>query len=623
MVQTNAGANGTTTSTGVTEFPCNGATSGANGGSGTIPPPPIIIAAGDTICSGQSAVVTATSTNNQTIFWYIVPVGGTPVGSGNSYTTPPLTANTMYYLAVCPGFYRDSVEVIITPPPVASFTATTNCFNNATLFSDLSTGAPVQWSWNFGDGNTSTQQNPSHTYNSAGTYTASLIVTNSSGCTDTFSLAVLVNPLPVTSFSSTTVCVGNSTCFTDLSSIPSGNINSWSWNFSDPNSGPSNISNIQNPCHIFSTSGNYNVILTVTSNNGCQSTATLPATVTLSPAASFTVANGCMNSPTIFTDGSTGATQWNWNFGDGGISTSQNPSHTYLTSGTYSVMLVAGSGGACVDTVLNVVTIYPVPVVNFTADTVCLGNPTTFTDLSFISSGTISSWSWDFSGGITSTQQNPSMIFATSGTHSVTLIVTSSNGCSASVTHSVFVYDFPIANFSMDPGTPAELLDQIQFTDLSTGTISSWTWDFGDNTNSSLQNPAHLYGNVGTYSVMLIVESPYGCKDTAIQTLDIHEYSFYIPNAFTPNEDGNNEFFFGKGIGILEYEMWIFDRWGNEIFNCHVNDLPQTQPCQWGGKVKKGNSDKVVQEDVYVWKAKIKNIFGKEYFYTGVVTVVK
>jgi gliding motility-associated-like protein len=122
---------------------------------------------------------------------------------------------------------------------------------------------------------------------------------------------------------------------------------------------------------------------------------------------------------------------------------------------------------------------------------------------------------------------------------------------------------------------------------------------------------------------MLIVQDNHGCLDTTLHEICIREWTFYIPNAFTPNGNGKNDFFFGAGIGITEYQLWIFDRWGNLIFECHVNDLPQTFPCMWDGKVRGGPSDAVVQEDVYVWKVKLTNVLTDIHTYVGTVTVVK
>ena len=522
-----------------------------------------------------------------------------------------------------------SQTITVNPAPTSNFATSNVCFNNATPFTDQSTGTPTQWAWNFGDGNTDVVQNPSHTYNADGTFTVTLIATNSSGCKDTFSQMVTVYPLPAANFSAPSVCVTSSTCFSDISTISSGNITGWSWNFGDPASGPNNISNAQNPCHVFTSAGTFQVFLTVTSNNACQSNISLPVTVSPPPTAAFTVQNNCLNAPTVFADGSINATQWAWNFGDGNNASVQNPIHTYLGNGTYIVTLIIASGGSCKDTITDTVTVYPLPIVDFSADTVCVGNTTSFTDASFMTSGNITSWSWNFADPVsgannTSSLQNPTHIFTQAGNYNVTLTLTSNQGCVASVVLNVIVHPLPLADFSTTPAPIASLIDPVSFNDLSTGGVVSWTWDFGDNSSlSTAQNPVHEYSDTGSYVITLYVVSQYGCRDTVQHPIEIRDFAFYVPNAFTPNGDGNNDFFFAKGIGIVEYELWIFDRWGNRIFYCHVNDLPQAAFCRWDGKVDGGSSNALVQEDVYVWKIHFRNIFKQEMNYVGTVTVVR
>ncbi|MBI4929824.1 MAG: PKD domain-containing protein [Bacteroidetes bacterium] len=524
-----------------------------------------------------------------------------------------------------------TIPVNIQPIPVPAFTAPNVCFNNPAIFTDQSTianGTITNWNWNFGDGTDTLLQNPSHTYNTSGTFTVTLIVTSAFGCTDTLQQPITINPLPATNFSSTTVCLGNPTSFTDGTTITSGTITTWGWNFADPNSGPNNISNLQNPSHTYTAAGTFMVVLTTTSDSGCQTTTILPVVVMPLPVAAFTVSNECLNSPTVFTDLSSvpagNILQWDWAFGDGNTSSFQNPSHTYLGYGTYMATLIVTSSGGCKDTITDTVTVYPIPVVNFKADSVCQNDTTPFYDLSFIPAGSITGWNWNFGDGNSSSLQNPTHVYASSGNYNVTLSCTSNNNCTSLLVLSVVVFPLPLAEFSYDPGPNATFTDPVQFNDLSTNAnIVQWWWNFGDSNTAVLQYPIHLYSDTGIYLVTLVVVSDHGCIDTIQHPIPVKDFTFYIPSAFTPNADGTNEFFFGVGIGITNYEMWIFDRWGNLIFQCKVNGLPQTQPCWWNGKVRGGNSNNIVQGDVYVWKVKFTSVFKKEYNYIGTVTVVK
>ncbi len=265
------------------------------------------------------------------------------------------------------------------------------------------------------------------------------------------------------------------------------------------------------------------------------------------------------------------------------------------------------------------------PVPNFSPDSVCVSYPTSFTDLTLSPGGPITGWLWNFGdGSALDTAQNPVHTYAIAGTYTVTLTVTSSNGCVSTGTKTVVVFPQPSAMFTYSPETCIDLGNKIDFTDLSVSNINNWYWYFGDSSAVSfVQHPSHTFNDTGYFVVSLIVQDDHGCMDTMQRTICVQEWAFYVPNAFTPNGNDKNEFFFGAGIGIVEYEMWIFDRWGNMIFHCDVNDLPQSYPCMWDGKVRGGGSNKVVQEDVYVWKARLINVLKDEHTYIGTVTVIR
>jgi len=157
----------------------------------------------------------------------------------------------------------------------------------------------------------------------------------------------------------------------------------------------------------------------------------------------------------------------------------------------------------------------------------------------------------------------------------------------------------------------------VHFTDESTVTIATWSWNFGDTKTSTLQNPTHSYNDAGLFDVMLAVSNQYGCVDTVRKTITIkEEFAFYVPNAFTPNGDGKNETFSGVGTDIGDYEMLIFDRWGELIYK--TNDYNQP----WDGKMKhKGD---ILLEDVYVYRISVSEQENKkQHTYQGNVTLVK
>lgn len=552
-----------------------------------------------------------------------------------------------------------TLTVTVDPIPVPAFTSSIVCFNTAsTVFNNQSAGATI-WNWDFGDGNTSTQQNPSHTYGTPGTFTVTLIAENISGCKDTLPLVAIVNPLPVATFTTGPVCLGSPTNFTDGSSITPGTVTGWSWNFGDPASGAANTSALQNPSHTFSGPGTFTVILTATSDSGCQSITMLPASVYPLPAAAITPQNVCLNSLTNFLDASTSATgnainTWDWNFGDGSPNAAQqNPSHTYVTPGTYTITLIVTTANGCKDTTTNTVIIYQPPVANYT-DSVkgCAPACATFQDISTSVDGTIAVWQWSFPGGTpaVSSAKNPTICWNTPGMYDVQLIATSSFGCVDTLSTPLYIniYSWPVADFCVAPSLASINDPQFLFCDQWTPDVTKWIWNFGDGSpfDSASTDPWHTYSasvsnnDFYNFTIVLAVQNQYGCWDTISHTIDIlPEFTFYIPNTFTPNEDGLNELFFGKGRGIKEYEIWLFDRWGNMIWTCDHSgkntdwDGPGQDGmpsfCKWNGPVTgggldmSGNSGEFAQEDVYVWKVNLTDIFDKRHTYVGHVNIVR
>ena len=318
---------------------------------------------------------------------------------------------------------RDGVDA----PPVAGFTFTTT--DLTANYTDTSTdnGTIASWSWDFGDGNTSTAQNPTHTYAAAGTYTVSLVVTDDGGATDTTSQDVTVtapNEDPIAGFTFTTTDLTAN--YTDTST-DNGTITSWNWDFGD-----GNTSTDQHPTHTYASEGTFTVVLTVTDDLGATGTVNQDVTVTApngDPVAGFTFTTTDLTA--TFTDTSTddgSITDWNWDFGDGNNSTDQNPVHTYAAAGTYTVSLIVTDDVGATGTVNQDVTVTAPngdPVAGFTFTTTDL--TATFTDTS-TDDGTITSWNWDFGNGNTSTDQNPAHTYSAAGTYTVSLTVTDDVG---------------------------------------------------------------------------------------------------------------------------------------------------------------------------------------------------
>jgi gliding motility-associated-like protein len=220
-------------------------------------------------------------------------------------------------------------------------------------------------------------------------------------------------------------------------------------------------------------------------------------------------------------------------------------------------------------------------------------------------------------------------------------LVTDAHGCAQQTSVTITASgSTPTAGFSSSADTLYLPDDLFSFTNTSLN-ATSWLWNFGDGSSSTQQNPFHAYPDSGWYCITLIASNSTGqCKDTIVHCIEVlGEFAFYIPNTFTPNGDGFNETFFGKSRGVKKYSIVIFDRWGNLIWKCdregynHSLDVKPAEglssDCQWNGVVTNrgmdmnGHSGKLAQEDVYVWKVELVDIFEKKHNYIGHVNIVR
>ena len=239
-----------------------------------------------------------------------------------------------------------------------------------------------------------------------------------------------------------------------------------------------------------------------------------------SVAADFSADPNSGNAPltVAFTDGSTDATSWAWDFGDGATSSDQNPTHTYYDAGTFSACLTAAnecsSETVCMDITVDPPVCDP-PTACFTADPASGEAPldVAFSDCS--EDGV--SWMWDFGDGSTSGDRNPNHTYAVDGTYQVCLTVTNDCGATDMLCLGIVIDPMPeppVAAFSAAPTSGCAALT-VLFTDESSGGPTGWTWDFGDGTSSSEQHPTHTYSDPGTYTVTLNVVNDHGYDDEA------------------------------------------------------------------------------------------------------------
>ncbi|RYZ99472.1 MAG: PKD domain-containing protein [Sphingobacteriaceae bacterium] len=492
-------------------------------------PQPAFTATPKDVCAFNDVHFTDQSTGTVNEWIWLFGDGGSSTSQHPVYQYQDTGMFTVTLIAGNNGCY-DTLRVpnyIHVKPPIARFDVAFDCSKPYIRnFVDASIGAD-EYNWNFGDGNTSSLSNPSHTYTAPGTYTVELTVKNlSSGCTHTKRAQVIIADEEANfSATQTTVCAKTATSFTATYRQPNG-ILSYQWNFGDGNTATGQTVN-----HTYHNSGNYTVRLIITDAAGCKDTATLENYIRVNgPKANFNAAvpGSCLQSVVSFndlstTDGINAITEWIWNFGDGNTQTfTAAPfTHAYNNAGVYNVSLTVKDAAGCSASLTKTNhIIISKPVASFvTADTVsCPGSNVVFSNNS---TGPDLKYSWNFGDGQTSIVKNPSHIYTADGVYTVTLTITDKYGCTDTIIKQNYVrIATPVANFTVSDsvGTCPPLI--VQFTNHSVNQVS-YKWDFGDGTFSTAASPSHFYNEAGVYVAKLTITSAGGCTSVKTKTITV------------------------------------------------------------------------------------------------------
>jgi len=597
----------------------------------------------------------------------------TPLANGctGPSTTYSITVNPIPTMTVtsptpyCPGDVISSTTngYNVNTDPVGIVTYNWTATNNA------GTGMPANGTGNAPNTPYNAPANPSQVdQNSIITYTPSLAGCIGLAVTET----VTVKPTPtMVAMADQFWCPGATTTAVPLATLPASAASTYSWSYNMP---PVPVTGTSNPFPPLGPTQNpglttLGIAITVTPTlNGCVGPPSgFNIYVYPNPIAKFSATDKvCDGFPMNFTDlskpntGSITVNQWAWDMNsDGSIDmSSQNPTYTYPagSTGTNSVTLYIGTSSApsCTAQVTEPIYINPNPVADFVGDSLksCPTLHTQFSNLTTVLTPTTGiSYVWTFGNGNTSTLQTPPLQTYTNGSatqsayYNVSLTATTDSGCVNTKTKVKYiqVYPRPIANFGWGP-TDADIDEPtITFVNEAIGASPYVPVTYGphgvqyylDDIYASNPNANNIYGDnaigstfthtyehydTATYYVTQWVINNLGCKDEITKPVHIGpNFTFYIPNAFSPNGDGTNEGFKGLGVGIdnSTYNLWVFDRWGLMIF--YANDIDKS----WDGHMKGDDSKPVLQEDVYVWKVKFNDFTGKKHEYHGTVTLLK
>jgi gliding motility-associated-like protein len=585
----------TGTTGGTTDYTVTGTLNGCTGTAQTtitVNPVPTATAMNATICSGDMTAINLNSNIPGTTFaWTATPtsgVNGSSNGTGNqiAQTITSMSGGTVTYAVTptfgnCPGS-PINVVVTVNPLPLVVVTPSTASVCQGSSTTLVASGA-VSYVWTPANGLSSTTT-ASVTATPPATVTYTVTGTDANNCKATSQAVVTVKPYPVLAMSpDATICVGETTVLT------ANGATTYAWT---PTTGL-NTAVGNSVSAMPSTTTVYHVAGTT---NGCTSYDSVlvkvnPLPIVDAGADKFI----CKGTPVILSG--SGALTYTWSNGivDG------SP-FIVDTTRTYSVVGVDANG--CKNTDYITVSALDAPVISFIADTTsgCAPMTVQFTNNT---TGAVK-YTWDFGDGQTSTAASPYHDYEQEGCYDVTLIADNGQGCAITITMDdyICVHPSPKAGFVSSTYEITNVMNEVFFSNQSVD-ATSYEWYFGDETGFSTKtNPKYTYNPeiIRNYMVTLVAKNSFGCTDTARVAIKMTEdVVFYVPNAFTPDGDQFNNVFkpvIATGFDGYDYELLIFDRWGELIFESHDINIG------WDGVYKL--TGKICQDGAYVWKINIK-----------------
>lgn len=571
-------------------------------------------------CNGGSdASITLTVSGGTAPYTY----SWAPV-AGNAATINNLPAGTYDCTVTDANGCVQTTSVIVTEPTTLITTIGLTANPSCSGMTDGQAGViasggtpPYTYLWNGGQtGSTATNLG-------GGAY--SVTVTDANGCTSTENLT-LIDPAPVVTLAgpNDTICLGQSAT---LTATATGGIGTYSFAWQPVgvvNAGTLTPSPTVNSTYTVAAydangcPGNVDTVDVIVYNL-TQANIDAGATVPI-------ICPGQEINVWVNTTGVNDPLTYTWN---NGVPNGPGPhAVTPVLDTTWFVVTVANTCGLSVQDSVQVI-FAPPPTINVwaSADTACAPAVIQFMDSSVTGNPAdqIHQWFWDFGDGNSSQLQDPVHVYDDPGTYTVTLTVITGNGCvndNIGTPLTVHVYPYPEALFTVNQTEFNLPMDWLITDNQSTG-ATDYIWNFGDGNSSTEENPEYLYNSIGEYAIQLIAYNDFGCADTAEIVVNTSADIIW-PNAFTPGEDGStggyyditsldNDIFFPYTSGVVDYQLQIFNRWGELIFE--TSDINQG----WDGYYRGVLS----QQGVYVWKAHVRLNNGKEFNGIGDVTLLR
>ena len=568
-------------------------------------PIPIIIPSSNAMCLGTNLSLSGAGGAN---YLWTGPNGFSSPGQNTGINNVSLLADGVYNLLVTTGpcsiTATQSITIYPLPNPSASYTPACE-----TKSMQLNATGGVNYAWLGPNAFSSSLQNPViNPASAANTGTYLLTVTDINGCQAFTNLpvAVLLNPLIKTT--GTKVCFGTPATLTATGAV--------SYYWVGPQGYTANTANAFISSALTFSPETYVVIGTAANSCTSMETAILETNELPLPTLTVTPARVCLNDTVRLR--SSGGDSYEWRGPYNFFSNKQNVIFEASNIGyTGNFTLTAKNTFGCTKSIAETLVVDELPKGELVSNNknYCVPFCATY-ELKNISGNKIDTISWQIGNNF---NNSPTFTYCASvpGKHLVVGTFTNALGCRNSATFTIETYPLPTANFDYTPQKPVAGIDEVVFTNDSKGQqLIRWNWFFMTNNGfkASSQNTSYLFENAGTYPIAMIVQNAWGCADTIVKTITVENgFNIYVPNSFTPNQDGNNDIFHPKATGIVKYNMIIYDRWGEKVFE--TTDVLKA----WDGTFKGVDC----KSDVYVWKLYARDLTGEVKNMNGYVTLYR
>jgi len=456
-------------------------------------------------------------------FWYT----SDPAHSANTYNyTDTFSGANTYDVSLVmeqDSFCRDTLTqtVVVHPLAEAAFDFTNTCLGDSTAFANMSTVSTGTFSssWSFGDGSTSSDEDPKHLYLSGGSKMVNLIILTDEGCVTDTTQEVLITFPEITSIQVQDICEGDSLIITADTIQGLDSFSSYSWTYGAESTSDAEVRTT------YASLGKSIVTLDVITKNGCAISQTDSFITQAKPNPNFLVSGVCEGFDLEPAENSTIAAPavldtYQWYLDNVFQSTDQNPTLSSGAAGNRSIKLIVTADNGCVDSIQKLGLVYPLPVSSYTSSQMCFGDNNTLTSTSSISSGTIDNLYW-LVDGVSFTSSSINTEFSTDGPFDVQLISESDRGCRDTLDNTVTVDPLPVLSFNIqqDSGCVPLDVDVASLSSISSGSIASYTFKWGDGSLNTVDDSSHTYTTPGSYTINIIGESDKGCIDS-IQITD-------------------------------------------------------------------------------------------------------